>query len=116
MFCNQCGKKNPGDAKFCNACGASIGEVQDIPKDHTNDAKTPGKILTSLILGILSLVFLFIANIFIGLLLGIMGMIFGLIGMKELSNSEQMGMARFAVICNFVSIIITLIIFMFQPA
>ena len=27
IACSQCGRDNPDDARFCNGCGATLGEV-----------------------------------------------------------------------------------------
>lgn len=48
MYCNNCGKRNPEDGKFCQFCGAKLtkkiiteGEVKTTPQDST--AVTAGK-------------------------------------------------------------------------
>jgi len=32
MYCNQCGKQIPDDAKFCHHCGSAIGIEQEHEK------------------------------------------------------------------------------------
>lgn len=62
-----------------------------------NDQPPPAKPFTSLIIGVLSLLFLFFFNIFIALILAILGVTFELVGTKESLDSDDIGIERLAV-------------------
>lgn len=38
MFCNYCGAQNPGDARFCSACGKAIAAAQSPPASQAPQA------------------------------------------------------------------------------
>ena len=69
MFCGHCGQRNADDAKFCHACGKSLGDAvlgsqSSVATPLTAEAEAPassaqtsGKAIASLILGCLAFVF-----------------------------------------------------------
>ncbi len=41
MYCNQCGKQIPDDAKFCHHCGSAIGAIQNNEPTNEQPEKKP---------------------------------------------------------------------------
>lgn len=83
MYCNQCGKSIPDDAKFCHHCGSAVGVEQKsdkkpeepqkskvklvkpkfVKKEKDNNQKNPRK--TKKLVGVLS-VLVFVAAVILG--------------------------------------------------
>lgn len=112
IFCSECGQENYKDVKFCTSCGKKIrvysegNSNSNLNSDYkavSSPQKVSIKAFTSLIFGILSVVFIFIVpNITISILLAIIGAVFGVISMKEIVDRESKSIARFGVIlCVF---------------
>lgn len=119
IFCSECGKKNHEDATFCISCGDKIKRHEDDitsnqPTQNSNSLKPnkPSlKAFTSLLLGVLSFVSIFIMpGIPLSLILAIIGIVFGLIGMKEVDEFYLNGKstARIGIVLNIATLMIWL--------
>jgi len=112
MFCSSCGGNNPDNSTFCNACGRklntaeggrdSVGASQTAQSPQMpSDAKTDGKAVASLILGILSVTIFWI-------LAGIPAVIFGHISRasirKSMGRLKGEGMALAGLIMGYLSL------------
>lgn len=110
MFCNQCGQENSAGSQFCARCGqplshlasasSEVGAPPPVPGSPAPDAKTDGKAVGSLILGILSL------TIF-SVLAGIPAVILGHISRSNIKKSmgklKGEGMALAGLILGYIS-------------
>lgn len=86
MYCKTCGAQNPDGAQFCSSCGGDLRSSSPAqpgpgPQQHTtpqpaqaqNNAATTG-----LILGIISIVFVWIPNVsWVSLITSILGLVLG---------------------------------------
>jgi type II secretory pathway pseudopilin PulG len=109
MFCSNCGGDNPSSSTFCNRCGvklsATAGErdlrTQRSGQFPPSDAKTDGRAVASLILGILSVTILWV-------LAGIPAIILGHISRssirKSLGQLKGDGMAVAGLIMGYISV------------
>jgi type II secretory pathway pseudopilin PulG len=104
MFCASCGGNNPDNSTFCNACGKKLNtaapETAQSPQMPSN-AKTDGKAVASLILGILSVTIFWI-------LAGIPAVIFGHISRASIRKSMGLlkgeGIALAGLVMGYISI------------
>jgi len=56
VFCNQCGRDNPEDSKFCSGCGGSLITDTGTKEDERNISEKKGskkKLIISIIIGLL---------------------------------------------------------------
>lgn len=54
MFCNQCGRENPEDSKFCSGCGGSLDtETKDSEKNISGKKGSKKKLIISTIIGLI---------------------------------------------------------------
>ena len=70
MFCSRCGNNNPDNNQFCATCGQPLNAVAAAQTQTTKagssggapvlDARTDGKAIGSLILGVLAITFFWI--------------------------------------------------------
>ncbi|SDH90214.1 protein of unknown function [Alteribacillus persepolensis] len=86
-------------------------------ENGTNQLQTAsvnGKAITSLVLGIVSLVMVFLFVV-ISPILSIVGLVFGIIALKEIKRTEQngRGLAIAGNICSVVGLILSVIIIVF---
>lgn len=110
MFCNQCGQENSAGSSFCARCGQPLspaaavspeaGTAPPAPGTPPADAKTDGKAVASLILGVLSL------TIF-SVLAGIPAVILGHVSRSNIKKSmgklKGEGMALAGLILGYIS-------------
>ena len=88
MFCTYCGKENPNDAKFCNACGKSFSKdnqpnsVQPTAPTPSAAEPTANMAIGSLIFGICSIPTAFLA-IWLSLLCAITSIVLGKISLDQ---------------------------------
>ena len=103
MYCNQCGTKLTGSEKFCFHCGTEI-KNDNYNSVSTETKSSSGKKNASIILGIISLVGLFLI-IFspISVILSLIGLIIGIRAHKEVNNVA-------GIVINAISLFISLII------
>lgn len=45
MYCNNCGKKNPEDSKFCKSCGS---EIKKVSAEHRTDSHVKSEVKPSI--------------------------------------------------------------------
>jgi uncharacterized membrane protein YvbJ len=79
MFCQQCGEKNPDDAKFCSKCGAALTAKAvraEAPAPVATGERTSGMAIASLVLGILGI--------------SILAIIFGAIGISQTNKDPNL--------------------------
>lgn len=110
MFCGHCGQENSASSQFCGRCGQPLAGVSASPTEPAAppplpgagapDAKTDGKAVASLILGILSL------TIF-SVLAGIPAVILGHVSRSNIKKSmgklKGEGMALAGLILGYIS-------------
>jgi uncharacterized membrane protein YvbJ len=104
MFCPQCGEENPDGAKFCTKCGAALkAKAEKAPAKRaapaaTEESRTSGMAIASLVVGI-------VAFIFFGIL-GILAIIFGAIGLSQTGKDPTLkgkGMAVAGLVLGIIS-------------
>ena len=93
MFCKKCGKKLKSNLKYCTNCGTKV----EVKKEN-------GYGITSLVLGLISLLLCFTLNV-LTLPLSITGLIFGF-ACKDKCTSKRAG-----IIINIISIVISILVF-----
>lgn len=76
MYCPKCGTENPDDAQLCQSCNWVLTSTSQTP---SAEAKTSGLAITSLVLGILSIVTSFLT--------AIPAIIFGIIALVKIKKS-----------------------------
>ena len=132
MFCSKCGKPNPDGASFCSACGASFNGVpsqnQPLPppppvnggkkstgvlppasgkKANAPSSKVSGMAITSLILGIVSILILMLTGW--PFLIALLAVIFGHTGLSKVNKSDGAitgkGMAITGFVLGYISIL-----------
>jgi hypothetical protein len=54
LYCNNCGKSNPEDSKFCEYCGVKISNENDIQEKKTNKSKRLLSLIWKIPLGIIA--------------------------------------------------------------
>lgn len=102
IYCSRCGNKNEQNTKYCSKCGNRL-EINEIQENiNVPIQKKEGLATASLIIGIISLVFSFVLNIFI-LPLAIIGLILGIV------NKIKKGKKFAGIILNAVAIIVSII-------
>ena len=99
MYCINCGKKVKDEDKFCIKCGNKLNSTNN----NQNKEKADGAAITSLILGLISLLLVFTLSILVSPLY-ITGLIFGLAS-KSKSSEKKAG-----IIINIIDIIISVIV------
>lgn len=104
MKCTKCGSEMPNNYKFCANCGEKLQEKQTIVEIQDNNIKKEenGFSITSLILGLSSIVCFFI-NILLSVTCSVLAIIFGVIGRKK--GAKELGTAGM-----IVGIIVTVLI------
>ncbi len=117
MFCSNCGAHLPDDAVFCPDCGQSL--LTDAPKKQSvnppeaNDNVTvPGNGLgiASMVLGILSIVFMCI--FYLSIPMSITGLVLGAVSIhKAKTVNMKNGMAVAGVACSIISIVLYVVLF-----
>ena len=95
MHCSNCGNEIKNDEKFCSSCGTPIKKEQ-----------SEGLGIASMVLGIISLVFCIFLNI-LTLPLSLTGLILGIV------NKAKKGKRISGIILNSISIILSIVIFIF---
>lgn len=100
-YCSRCGTENDVNAGFCKSCGNSLNTELNV---QNNVQKKEGLGVASLVIGIISLVFSFIFNIFT-IPLAIIGLILGIV------NKATKGKKFAGIILNIISIIVSTIVF-----
>lgn len=121
IFCSQCGNENHEEAIFCVSCGEEIKRSANkvAPNQANISYKDSGKqpkrdsikAFTSLLVGILSIVFIFLGqSLNLVLLTAIVGLVFGLIGMKEIEDHhlDGKGLSRAGIVLSTISLFISL--------
>ena len=119
MKCNNCGTTLNGNEKYCFNCGFMVDKVQNVPSNNPSNnvvsSEVNGKKTASIVLGIVSLVgvFLFIFAP-ISLVLSIIGLIFGIKAKKEINNVAGIVINAIGLFLSFiVTLIIVFIIYIF---
>ena len=112
MFCNQCGNNNPDDNRFCGNCGQALGTETSAtspsayppmpPGVPLPDARTDGKAVASLILGILGVT---IFTVFAGLPAIILGHISYSNIKKSMGRLKGSGMAIAGLVMGYLSVV-----------
>jgi type II secretory pathway pseudopilin PulG len=102
MFCSNCGGDNPDNSTFCNRCGQKLNaQAGQYAQSSPVTAKTDGKAVASLVLGILSVTILWI-------LAGIPAIILGHISRtsirKSMGELKGAGMAMAGLIMGYISV------------
>ena len=100
MYCPKCGEKNEEGVKFCSKCGASLTES----KKGTNKKESEGLGVASIVIGIVSIIFAFIFNIWT-IFIPIIGLILGIVN-KALKHKKFAG-----IVLNTIAIILSIIMF-----
>lgn len=101
MFCTKCGRVVDNNAKFCINCGNNLVNIENV--NNLESTKKNGLATASMIIGIISLIFSFILNIFI-FPLAIIGLILGIV------NKNKCGQKIAGIVLNIVSMIISIIV------
>lgn len=113
MYCNQCGGKLLGSEKYCPNCG----KLLDANKTITIDSNNEGTRSASIILGILSLVGVFIF-IFapVSLILAIIGLILAIKANKVYKNTAGIIINTISLFLSFIitSIIALIVVFSYD--
>ena len=118
MFCSSCGHKIDNDIRFCPNCGQKVSE-NNINTSYENniDKSIEGKRTASIVLGILSLVGVFIM-IFapISFILAIIGLILAIRANKVVKNTAGIILNAIGLFLSFIiiSIIALLLIFSYN--
>lgn len=110
MYCSNCGAKINDGEKYCTNCGKLISESKPITIDN-NKNNNEGTRTASIVLGILSLVGIFIV-IFapISLILSIIGLILAIKSSKTYKNTAGIVLNAVGLFLSFIiTVIITLI-------
>lgn len=102
MFCNKCGSKVEGNAKFCNNCGNSL-QINVVNQNINKSEEKNGLAVASLVIGIISTILSFFLNIFI-FPVAITGLILGIV------NKNKCGSKTAGIILNSLSMVIAIII------
>ena len=78
--------------------------------DVSKSSVTNGKATTSLILGVISILLVFVP--FLGLILGVIGLILGIIGLIDIKDSKQVGkkLAISGIVCSSLGILLPLVL------
>lgn len=106
-FCEYCGEKVLKNDKFCSKCGKEQGKTvksNTVPAKSVPENTNEGMGVASMILGIISLVFSFIINIFV-IPVAIIGLILGIV------NKAGKGKRVSGIILNCIAIFVSIIMF-----
>lgn len=113
MYCKNCGNKIDLNDKFCISCGTEIEKNDVVISNNLEKVDKSGNDVSSLVLGIFSLVLFFVPVI--GLILGIISMILGA-SYNRKSNNKTVGFAlgMSGTILNVVFVAFLIMIFIFS--
>ena len=116
MFCSSCGHKIDNDIRFCPNCGQKVSE-NNINTSYENniDKSIEGKRTASIVLGILSLVGVFIM-IFapISFILAIIGLILAIRANKVVKNTVGIVLNAIGLFLSFIIIAIIALVLIFS--
>ena len=102
MYCINCGKKVKDEDKFCMKCGCKINRINST-NNNQNKEKADGAAITSLVLGLISLLLVFSLSILVSPLY-ITGLIFGL------TSKSKSGEKKAGIIINIINIVISIVV------
>lgn len=83
-----------------------VGKLSNLDVSYDSEIKNNKKCMAALILGIFSM----ITSLFgLGVIVGIIGLIFGLLGLKDVNQSNQIGKGKAiaGIICSLIGILLT---------
>ena len=116
MFCSSCGNKIDNDIRFCPNCGHKINDI-NINNSYVSDIdkSIEGKRTASIVLGILSLVGIFIM-IFapISFILAIIGLILAIRVNKVVKNTAGIVLNAIGLFLSFIIISIIALVLIFS--
>lgn len=99
MYCSKCGQENAAESTACSQCGQSLMAQLTPPAAPTGAARTDGKAIASLVLGLLGLVIC---------IAGIPAIILGHIARSNIANSKGQlkggGMALAGLILGYLTV------------
>lgn len=109
MYCSKCNNEIKFGEKFCSRCESEISDnglnPQNINNNCNNKSKSNWKNITSLVIGIISLITVFIFQIFT-MPFSLIGIVFGVLSFKN-NKKHKAGL-----ILNIISFVIAIPIFM----
>ena len=109
IYCVKCGASNDENMNFCQSCGHTLSSTEVVTNSPAyNPLK--GKAITSMVLGIVSLVFCWFYGI-LGLVPGIIGLSFAM-NIKKIPEaySKNAGFTNAGYICSLIGVIISAVI------
>ena len=109
MFCSKCGKQIADEAVICTGCGCAV-DNPNINKTVSTLAKTGKKTSTSLILGIVGIVFAWLFAL-VGHITSIIGIILGIKEYKETEKMTGLVISIIGEVCSIFSSIIGAVAF-----
>lgn len=104
MYCPKCGEKNEEGVKFCSKCGTSMNEAKKEEVKQTNKKGNEGLGVASLVIGIISILFALIFNIWT-IFIPIIGLILGIVN-KVTGHKKVSG-----IVLNIIAIVLSIIMF-----
>ena len=116
MFCPKCGAENPEVSSFCQKCGAALAQPTPAPAPTPQQpvvmqaGRTSGMAITSLVLGIVGLLF----NP-----LSVLAVIFGAVALSQIGKDPTLkgkGMAMAGLILGIVIAAIWIILIIFASS
>lgn len=109
MFCSKCGKEIADEAVICTGCGCAVNN-SSINKTVSTSAKTEKKTSTSLILGIVGIVFAWLFAL-VGHITSIIGIVLGIKEYKETEKMTGLVLSIIGEVCSIFSSIIGAVAF-----
>ena len=115
MYCSNCGKELNQNDRYCANCGTKIDNIVDISTEVNVSKSAEGSRTASIVLGILSLVGIFIA-IFapISVVLSIIGLILAIKANKVYKNTAGIVLNSIGLLLSFIITSIIALIIMFS--
>ena len=111
MYCPKCGQENTTESRYCSNCGKALSDVTVSPAEQSTTAtavqphevsvkkKTSPMAITSLVLGIIGVIF----NV-----MGILAIIFGAIALSQIGRDKELGGRNLAIAGLVLGIIVVL--------